>query len=296
MSGKRIAEMSRAELEAERARNVTRKRNERAAAAQRRAASSELYRILVIPDCHHPYADELAWNTCLEAARVVRPNCAVIIGDFPDCYAVTSHTKDPSRRRAGQLAWELDRTDEEANRLQAIGLERVEYVEGNHETRLTRYIAEHAPELDGLGGLCVRDRLRIDKRGWGWTPYKESLRIGEMSFTHDVERCGVHTARQSVLDYGDNVTIGHSHRAGIAYVGSARGSTHVGLNVGWLGDYSKVDYRHRDMARREWQHGFGWITQTPDGVSWCQFVPIINGVCVVDGQLIRGRVAQGAAA
>jgi hypothetical protein len=213
----------------------------------------------------------------------------VIIGDFPDCYAVTSHTRDPRRRRPQQMAWELDRTNEEADRLQAIGLKRVEYTEGNHETRLTRYIAEHAPELDGMGGLTVRDQLRIDRRGWGWTPYKESLQIGQMSFTHDVERCGKHTALQSVQDYGSNVTIGHSHRAGVAYIGDTRGRTHVGLNVGWLGDVSAVDYRHRDMARREWQLGFGWITQTPDGVSWAQFIPIINGRCVVDGTLISGR-------
>lgn len=280
--GKLVAEMTGAEREAE-------KQRHREKRARANGTAGALYRILVIPDCHHPYADALAWGTCLAAAAALRPDCAVIIGDFPDCYAVTSHVRDPRRRRPQQMAWELGCANEEADRLSAIGLDRVEYVEGNHETRLTRFIAEHAPELDGLAGLTVREQLRVDARGWGWTPYKESLQIGEMSFTHDVERCGVNTARQSLQDYGHNITIGHSHRAAVAYAGTTAGKTHVGLNVGWLGDYSSVDYRHRDMARRDWQHGFGWITQTSDGVSWAQFIPIISGRCVVDGQLVSGR-------
>lgn len=248
--------------------------------------SRRLTKIMVCPDAHHPYADALVWRTFLAAARRMRPDVLVIIGDFADCYAITAHARDPGRTQ--KFVDELAEVNAAADQVSRLGIKRVIFCEGNHETRISRFVAAKAPELHGM--LSAKEAMQADARCWEWVPYKESIRIGEMNFTHDVERCGVNTARQSVQDYGDNIVIGHSHRAGVAYTGTTRGRTHVGLNVGWLGDVKKAaDYRHRDMATREWQHGFGWINQTSDGASWAQFVPILNGVCVVDGVRIAGR-------
>jgi predicted phosphodiesterase len=276
MPGKLIAEMSRAE----RLRVNARRREQRAA-----RAPEQLTRILVVPDAHHPYVNKRAWSCVLEVRKRMQPERTVIIGDFWDCYALSSHAKDPRRRRADETLYEIERTNEAGDELQAASDGEIDFVEGNHETRLTRWIAQHAPELNGFRGLSVREALRIDERGWGWTPYKQSLQIGQMHLTHDLERSGVNACRQSLIDYGSSITIGHTHGAGVVYLGG-----HVGLNVGWLGDLESIDYRHTDLARRQWQLGFGWITQTPDGLSWAQFIPILNDRCVVDGQLIRGAL------
>jgi hypothetical protein len=137
--------------------------------------------------------------------------------------------------------------------------------------------------------MTVPDLLGIERRGWEWYPYRDLLRIGEMTFVHDVGRAGVNTARQSLQDLGDNIVVGHAHRAQVSYAGTIGGRPHVAVCSGWLGDYKKIDYYSQARALREWQHGFTWITQTSDGVSWCNFIPIIDGRCIVDGKLITGR-------
>ncbi len=241
-------------------------------------------RILVCPDAHHPYVDRRAWDCFLGAAEVLRPDVLVIIGDFADMYAISSHPKHPARKVS--FSQEIEATQAALAELQRLAIPRVAYCEGNHEQRLERYITANCPELFGtVAGM--RDLLQIDKRrGWEWHPYKTFVRIGHMSFTHDVGRAGVNALRQTLIDFGDNIAFGHTHRLGTAYAGTVDGGTHVGLNVGWLGDVTAVDYRHQFMVKREWQHGFGLIDQDADGVSWCQAVPIINGVCSVDGRRV----------
>jgi predicted phosphodiesterase len=241
-------------------------------------------RILVCPDAHHPYVDRRAWDCFLGAAEVLRPDVLVIIGDFADCYAISSHPKHPSRRIS--FPEEMEATQKALAELQRLAIPRVVFCEGNHEQRLERYITANCPELFGtVAGM--RDMLQIDKRrGWEWHPYKTFVRIGQMAFTHEVGRCGVNALRQTLIDFGDNIAFGHTHRLGTMYAGTVDGKTHVGLNVGWLGDVSAVDYRFQFMCHREWQHGFGLIDQDADGVSWCQAVPIINGVCSVDGRRV----------
>ncbi len=246
---------------------------------------SKSLRIIVCPDAHHPYVDALAWRTFLAAARVVEPDVMVIIGDFADCYAVSSHAKDPARK--SRLKAELEAVNEALDEIEDLGIERVEFCEGNHETRITRFVASEASALYGM--LDVAELLGIKKRGWGWTPYNDFLKIGKVNFTHDVGRCGVNTARQSLQDFGGNIVVGHSHRAALAFQGTVSGEQHFGMNVGWLGNYNSIDYQHKARARRDWQHAFGLIDQTLDGCAWAQLVPILNGRCVVYGAAVNGR-------
>lgn len=247
------------------------------------AASTQ--RIMVCPDAHHPYADRLAWQTFLAAAREWKPNRLIIIGDFGDCMAVSFHPKDPSRKMG--MKDEIAAVNEAADEVEELGIETVDYLLGNHELRLQRYLWEKAPELYGL--VDIGDLLRIKERGWNLVPYRESLTVGKIHFAHDVGRCGKHTASQSLADYGHSIVMGHSHRAATIYAGTVAGDRQVAMNVGTLIDINSVDYRHRAMAAREWQHGFGVIHMTDDGIGWCSFVPIIEGRCVVDGQVISGR-------
>lgn len=79
---------------------------------------------------------------------------------------------------------------------------------------------------------------------------------------------------------------GNTHRLGYAVVGNARGEPHVGCMLGWLGDFSTVDYMHRINARRDWSHGFGVAYLEPSGVIHIQPVPIINNSVVLDGKKI----------
>jgi hypothetical protein len=239
--------------------------------------------ILVCPDTHVPYHDPVAWEVFLNVARKVRPDVLVLIGDFADCEAISSHTKSPTRRH--RVVEELDVVNEKLDEIDALRIPRKIWTEGNHERRLTRIVAEKVPELDGMV-RTLQEYLKVKERGIEWIPYFEGINVGRMYFTHDVGRCGVNTARQSLLDVGGNVSVGHSHRASVAYQGTTKGEGHVCLNVGWLGSYAEISYLHKARALRDWQHAFGLIDMDEHGCVWGQVIPIVNEMAMVRGQKV----------
>lgn len=244
-------------------------------------------RTLIIPDCHHPYVDEVAWRCAMAAGRAVRPKRVVIIGDFADCYAVSAHAKSPGRK--ADLAWEIEQTNKALDAVDAIGAKEKIYCGGNHEYRMDRYIRDKAPELYGLKGTTVPELLHLKERGWKFVPYMDYIRIGKVAYTHEVGRCGANTASQSLRDFGGNLVVGHSHRASIVYQGTVKDGGRFCMNVGWLGSIKDIDYMHKARAERDWEHGFGIIDQDKAGIAWPQFVPIVYGRCIVDGKQYSGR-------
>lgn len=240
-------------------------------------------RTIVVPDCHFPYQDKKAWKCFLKAAKAAKPKNIVIIGDLIDFYAVSFHPKTPGRK--ANLAWEIDEGNKALDQIQSLGAERTEYTGGNHEFRLDRFIRDRAPELHGLKGTTVPELLNLKKRGIRWTPYMEYVRIGKVAYTHEIGRCGVNTARATLMDFGGNIVVGHSHRGGLAYQGTVHDGGRVCMNVGHMADLKSIDYFHKARAERDWETGFGIVDQDSRGVGWMTFVPIIYNRCIVDGKV-----------
>lgn len=253
------------------------------------ALKPDVFTVCVIPDVHTPYHHRQAWAVVLDYVTRGRPGAVVQLGDFSSLDSVSSHAHDPKKtlslqdEMAGSNA-ALDELDL-ACRRGGVARGNRWLTTGNHEERLDRYALKLAPELRPF--IDWREMLHLDRRGWKVIPYKETLYIGELGYTHDVGRAGVNAARQSLLDVGTNVCFGHTHRGQVVYQGTVRGKRHVGATLGWLGDPEAIDYRHRDLVRRDWQHGFGVVHYRADGSFWLQFIPIVDGVAVVDGVVYR---------
>lgn len=246
---------------------------------------SRLRRILICPDVHAPYHHKPSWRCFLRVARGWEPEGCIALGDFGDFHAVGSHPKDP--RRVLPFSVEIAGVNRALDQLDAAlgpdcwGV----FHQGNHETRLERYVFDKAPLLADGGIVPWDERLRLHERGWKVIPYKQSYQIGELRTTHDVGRAGIYAARQSLLDTGTNTAFGHTHRLVAHYQGQLFGRPHVGITCGWLGDPLAIDYRHRDSVRRDSIHGFATVHMRDDGVFWITPVPIIDGNAVVDGVL-----------
>ncbi len=218
----------------------------------------------------------------LKAARYFRPDRIVVLGDFADMYCVSAHDRSPNRRH--NLEYEVADTNKGLDDLDALGARKKYFVAGNHEDRLERYLMTKAPELFNM--VTIPDLLRLKKRGWHYTPYKQSLQIGHMNFTHDVGNAGPYAHIKAQAVFEGNVVIGHTHRAATVYAGNAKGESHVGASFGWLGDVDDVDYMHRVQAMRNWQLGFGVGYLEASGVMHLQTCPIIGRSVVVAGKLI----------
>lgn len=251
------------------------------------------FRLLALGDVHAPYHHPGAWACALDVLARGGFDGVVQVGDLNSFDSVSTHHHDPKKvlplekeiAGANVVMDELDA----ACRAGGVARQNRWILEGNHDVRLDRYALQMAPELRPF--IDWREMLHLDRRGWRVVPYKESLVFGKARLTHDVGRAGVNAARQSVQDVGDNIIIGHTHRLQAHYQGTQVGKRHVGATIGWLGDPEFIDYRHRDMVRREWCHGVATLEFLADGTFWLQLVPIIHGRCVINGA-IYGQLAR----
>lgn len=243
----------------------------------------DLRRLLFVPDVHRPYHDARAWRLMLRAAETFEPDHVITLGDFFDCAPVSAHSKDVSRLK--RFSAEVEDAKTGLRELKALGAKRYDFVEGNHEFRLPRYLLDKAPELSDL--LTIPELLGLKDAGWNYVPYRSHLKIGHLHVTHEVGAAGAKAHQQARESFEGNVVIGHTHRMGLHYSGNARGKARVGAMFGWLGDAKKCDYMHQIQANRAWQLGFGVGYMEPNGVVHLQAVPIINYQCVLEGRLVQ---------
>lgn len=241
-------------------------------------------RILFVPDVHVPNHDRRAWKLLLKVAGLIDFDAAVVLGDFVDNEAVSRHA--PAKVKQTRVVDELKAAHVELLDLRSkLGkAQRLVFCEGNHETRLARFIADKAPMFDGA--VSVRSWLDPGSY-WEWINYNESTRIGKVHVTHDVGEAGINAHRGAAKAFMSSAIIGHTHRMGYEVTGRVDGQPVLGAMFGWLGDYRRVDYQHRAKAK-QWPLGFGVGVMDDRGVVHVQPVPIINYTCCVFGNIIRG--------
>lgn len=243
-----------------------------------------LEKILVIPDSHVPFEDELAFAVLLAAGRLLKPDTIVFLGDFADFMSVSFHPRELGRR-GYTLKEEAEAVNARLDQIQALGAKRVVFIKGNHEYRLERYLTEKAPSLFGL--VDVAALFRFEERGWECVEYRKHLKIGRMHFTHDVGHAGIYAHRQSRMAYEGNVVIGHVHRLSYEVAGTSKGPAHAGIALGWLGDKGAIDYMHAAKAA-QWALGFGVAYhERASGNVHVVPVPIVDYRCVVEGHLVE---------
>ena len=249
-----------------------------------RQPRNRLKPILVVPDTHAPFHHADAWALMIDVAADLRPETVVVIGDFMDWYAVSSHSKDPAR--ASDLRAELKVGKRLRGQLDDLGAQRKVFLEGNHEDRLRRYLQEKAPELYGI--VDVSSLLELDANGWEFVSYRDHTREGKVYYTHDVGKSGRYSTFQTLDSYQHSVVFGHSHRLGYVVEGDQTGQPKIAAQFGWLGDVERIDYMARAKARRDWALGFGiGYTDTQTGHTFLQPVPIVENLCVVNGKLYK---------
>jgi hypothetical protein len=238
---------------------------------------------ILVPDCHVPYQSEKAFGLMLRAAEAIKAKNVCVLGDFADFYAVSSHPKDPGRK--ADLGWEVDQVNLALDRLDKVFSGKKKFIEGNHETRLGRYLTDRAPDL--FGTVKVQSLFRFKERGWDFTPYKSYTKIGKLHLTHDCGKAGARAHVDAMNAFQGNVVIGHTHRLAYAVEGSAKGDPHVGAMLGWLGDPEAVEYMWRIRAARDWAHGFGVAYEESNGHVHLQPIPIVGGKVLIEGRLVK---------
>lgn len=241
-----------------------------------------LKRVLFLPDAHCPFHDKRALESLI-IGRVMPAfewDTVCILGDFFDNYSISGHLKTPTRERSWKRESAVGK-----ELLRVIGnfpARRRILIRGNHEKWLEKYLSDKAPALYEQ----VMDNTHPPDN-WEVIEYMESTTIGKLHITHDLGYSGMNSTQQSLQACGDNIIIGHNHNMTYVVRGNAKGESHVGASFGWLGDYRRIDYRHRMRARRDWTLGFGIGYLRPNGIVHVCPIPIVRYSCVVEGRLFE---------
>jgi hypothetical protein len=237
---------------------------------------------LIVPDSHWPMVDRDAWNLMLRVGRFFQPDDIVTQGDQLDMYCVSSHDKSPTR--AANLADELAESVQCVDDLDSLGATSKHWLDGNHENRLNRFIANKAPQLHGMPGTTVDEILSLRERGWTHSKYMVEHIVCGHHFSHDYGQAGKYAISRALNTLKVSLSIGHVHRSDEAVAFDPFGNIIRAYCYGWLGSFDGIDYMSRAIAMRDWAHGCGVYWTQPDNTLRIERVKFVNGVAKVEGQ------------
>ena len=171
--------------------------------------------IAILPDAHVPEHDRLAWDAVRQWIREHQPDQIVILGDFLEMASVSQHGGSADLVR---LESDLAAGNKALDELQADApLAEIWFFEGNHCTRLNRFLLSFAPAL--YGSLSVEKGLRLEERGIRWIPEtQQPVALGSLDLIHGHQMLGsggAYPGRKLVDTYGRpgrTVVCGHWHR------------------------------------------------------------------------------------
>ena len=221
-------------------------------------------RVLIIPDLHFPEHDPKALAVALAAARAIKPDRTVVLGDFLDCAQFSGHPpKCIEEARTTSWADDLAGAGSVLDKLLACTKGELAFVEGNHEKRISKWAA------NSVAGRAVHDlvapsvvfgrkkRLRYIKHG----PRAHYKVAPNLLAVHGWSVGAGALRKHLQLSKSYSVVFGHVHRCGL-----------------------ETDRDLDDRVIEAWSPGFlakhqpYWLESNPSG--WTQGV----GLVYVNGQ------------
>jgi predicted phosphodiesterase len=226
-------------------------------------------RIALLYDVHAPYHHKDAYYTALDYIRGLKPKVdgVVLGGDFVDFYKISFWKGDPDRMPfKDEVAKANDMLKELRQMFYRIP---IDYLEGNHEVRLFRYIQEKAPDLafrnriDDVLSLKHR-RIRYISNISRLCNNDPVYRLGKLHVLHGHEKKvsfgAINLARLFYTKCKTNVIAGHHHKSDYSLVRKLDGSHEGAWTVGTLGHLAEPF-----SPMNDWNHGFAFVDVFDNG-------------------------------
>lgn len=191
-------------------------------------------KLVFISDTQAPY--HLPQAVALGAAflRDYKPDTLVLGGDIIDFVSISKFVK-VGRFTPTNVADEISICEEEVVKPLVAAAPKAEtfWIEGNHEHRLTRYIAAMAKPLEGL--IDLADALGCTRNGIKYVQSKAGngiLRLmPNLALMHG-NRHGMNPAKAQYDKWGGSLVMGHAHKEATWRVKQGCGTDHVALAAG----------------------------------------------------------------
>lgn len=233
---------------------------------------------LVLADVHMTEEVSKPYRIVKQIIRKNKFNGVILLGDYMDVPSLSEWDKDKRKIMENQrFEKEIECANKELDFLQKF-IEKVVYVNGNHEGRIDRYI-EKNPELEGL--LEVQNVLKLDERKIEFVPLNQLLKIGHCYFTHGMFT-GQYHASQHLRTLGCNIVYGHKHQPQHCMTNMKMQKPIVAYGLGCL---CELDQKYLKGLPPNWMNQFAVVTfDKKTGSFNVNVYNIINEVCLFDGK------------
>jgi predicted phosphodiesterase len=252
--------------------------------------------VLAASDFHAQYTDKFALKVFLDTAKRMQPDVIALNGDVLDLYDLSRFPKDPTTPRnvQGEINFVVNGIFKPLREL--CPNSQIDFIEGNHEWRLVKYLMDQAPGMAGLeclefGNLfrlndfeinliarqafrrqIIKDRQKFEN----FTTYGD----GALLITHG-SCMGTNPARAELERWGHTGISGHLHRPMVASAGNGL----TGVKT-WsiLGCMARTSLSRQYMeVPAGWVNGFGYA-EIHGKTAVVTPVNIFNGFCSVAGK------------
>ena len=219
---------------------------------------------IVCSDVHIPEHDPVAWGRFIDCVRDAQPDDVVLAGDILELESCSQHggVAQPALfvEEIQAARRELERVREAAPRAS------ITYLEGNHETRLSRLTVARVPTIQGA--LDIPTQLDLASLGIRWQREGDPLHLGRLSVVHGWWANKHHAAKHTEA-MGCSVLYGHTHRPQF-HIAGTRSGLRGGFGNGCL---RTLDPGWMTGRPTGWMHGFSVVHYWPDGEF--QVTPIL---------------------
>jgi len=259
---------------------------------------------VIIPDSHGCYIDQAAASAMIADIRELQPDSIIMLGDHLDCggFLAEHHTWGYVAETDYNFADDCNATNQFLDAIQAAAPgARIEYLEGNHERRIEKWIVtgtvrggkEIAKQLRGT--FSVESVLSLAKRGiaiFKQGVFYEGCQIpgtivrDGCYFTHG-QYTSTNAAKAHLSKYSASVWYGHTHRMQSIIERTVRSGPIGAWNPGCLCILQPL-WQHQNVTN--WSHGHG--VQIAQDVSGQRMhlnlpIPVIDGISLMP--LLLGR-------
>lgn len=230
-------------------------------------------RLGILSDIHLPYHDEQALSVAVEYLKGRNINGLLLNGDTLDFYGLSTHEKDPRKRKFGE---ELECFKEFIKWIKQELDCPIYYKIGNHEYRYERWMMHKAPELLDIPNFKLEEVLEFGANGIIKIESMTKIQAGKLNIYHGHEfkgSGGVNPARWLSLKAKVSSCVGHFHRSSEFVWRDSNGSVFVCYSFGALCDLSP-EY----LPENDWNHSVQDVEIDPKSGEFKMTIKkIING-------------------
>jgi hypothetical protein len=226
----------------------------------RRRLTSDIFdgAVVCFSDAHYwPDVVTVAHQALIEVCREIQPKMVIANGDILDGARIGRHARIGWEHKPS-LKQEMDAARERMAEVQVATPKAVRVWNwGNHDIRFDSYIANSAPETEGLHGVSLADHFPAWHFGW-------SLMLNESLMVKHRYHGGIHTAYNNTVKAGLSMMTGHTHALEVKPWGDYNGRRY-GIQDGTLTDRDGPQFTYAEDSPSAQNSGFAVVTFDSNG-------------------------------